>query len=124
MPDEQPGPIARAAFDCTATEAACGSGWIAVTPETMPKSNVPVLAFYRNALGNGRIVRAQWAARFTLPQDQDTDWYEYKDEDDADGGTPFCPEGWYETNEYEDVHWRITDGVTHWQALPSPPVQS
>jgi hypothetical protein len=29
--------------------------------------------------------------------------------------------GWYETNEYEETHWAVSDPVTHWMKLPDPP---
>ena len=31
------------------------------------------------------------------------------------------PEGWYEWNEHEEVHWFVSDEVTHWMPIPPPP---
>lgn len=39
----------------------------------------------------------------------------------SEDGTEYCPAGWYETNECEEVYFRVTDPVTHWMPLPDPP---
>ena len=93
-------------------------GWRHVDEE-MPKSGVPVIALITNPLGKTRRIRAAYAATNTLPLDSEA-------EDDAatyDEATDtyYCSEGWYETNEYEETHWRVEDPVTHWMPLPSPP---
>ena len=33
----------------------------------------------------------------------------------------YCNEGWYETNEFEETHWRIDGAVEAWQPLPDYP---
>lgn len=33
----------------------------------------------------------------------------------------YYQEGWYETNEFEDIHWKVEFEVTHWMSLPKPP---
>lgn len=94
------------------------SKWRDVANE-MPKSGTFVLAAFVNAYGKARVVRAAWAARWTLPADDECgdDWAEYSEDRDE----YFCPEGWYETNDHEDTHWQITDAVTHWMPLPEHP---
>ena len=90
--------------------------WI-LTIEEMPQSGVAVLACYKNKLGNWRIIRAYWVKAKTEESGIDSDIGEYNEATD----TYYDPEGWYETNEYEDVHWAVSDVVTHWQPLPDVP---
>lgn len=91
--------------------------WIPVS-ERLPKSSFPVLAFVTNSHGKTRRLRAHWIAKHTEEMwdgdDMDGDYSEEKD-------TTYTPEGWYETNDYEDTHWFIHDPVTHWMPLPAPP---
>lgn len=90
--------------------------WVPVS-ERLPESSLPVLAFVTNSNGKTRRLRAHWIAKHTDEMwDGDMDG-DYSEETD----TTYTPEGWYETNEYEDTHWRIHDPVTHWMPLPSPP---
>lgn len=35
----------------------------------------------------------------------------------------YCEEGWYETNENEEIHWAVGSLITHWMYLPKPPKQ-
>lgn len=87
--------------------------------ESIPKSGVPVIALVINRLGNTRRIRACYAAPNTL---------ELSPEAEDDGGTYdeekdkyYCSEGWYEMNEYEDTHWKISDPVVAWTDLPELP---
>ena len=96
------------------------SKWIAVT-DTMPKPEQNVLAYYENSYGKNRIVRAYHVPKncmeiidFDYWDDRDLDYDEEKD-------IYYCPEGWYESNEHEEVNWRIDEAVTHWQPMPEPP---
>jgi hypothetical protein len=110
--------IALARVELPQTEAAkMSEGWRRVEDE-MPKSGVPVLAYLVNRLGKGRCIRASYAATKTLELSYDSD-----DEDgvyDEETDTYYCSEGWYESNEYEAIHWKV-DGVTHWMPLPEGP---
>ena len=92
--------------------------WIKCS-DRMPKPNVSVIAFVPAYGGGdkGRVIRAQYASPKTLEQSYDSECGEYDDETD----TYYCAEGWYETNEYEDVHWYVSDRVTHWIPLPDAP---
>lgn len=94
------------------------SDWRRVSDE-MPPDGRTVLAYFTNGLGKGRRIRATYYGARQLPVNDDTDI----DEQDYDEATDtyFCPAGWYETNEYEDVSWRVADPVTHWMPLPDPP---
>jgi hypothetical protein len=94
--------------------------WIPVS-ERLPDPGVPVLVFVPHAYGDSsgsRRLRAQYAAEKTLEQSDDS--IESGIYDSATD-TYWCEPGWYETNEYEGVHWRIQGDVTHWMPLPAAP---
>lgn len=96
--------------------------WIPVS-ERLPEAEHFVIAAYRNELGKWRRVRAFWVPAKTLIADDD-DFGEFGDYDEEQDQY-FCPEGWYEMNEHDEVAWKISDGtVTHWQPLPLPPGDS
>ena len=91
--------------------------WIPVS-EGPPDSGVPVIAFVEKVYGgNTRRLRAQYAAPKTLEQSPECEGGEYDEETDA----YYCKEGWYESNEFEETHWRIEGEVTSWQSLPPAP---
>lgn len=92
--------------------------WVKCSDQ-MPPAGVPVLAFVPSYIGGGksRRIRAHYAPPKTLEQHWECDCGEYDEETDK----YYCEEGWYETNEYEDVHWAVVDDVTHWMPLPEPP---
>lgn len=94
------------------------STWIRCT-EQMPESGVPVIVFVPTCDGRpySRRLRAAYAAPKTLPSDPDSEDGEY----DEDTDEYYCPEGWYEENDFEEPHWRITDPVTHWMPMPEGP---
>lgn len=96
------------------------SAWVKVS-DKLPDTEVPVLALYAGYKGKPKIVRALYARKFTLktyelggfinPEyDEETDEY-------------YCPEGWYEWNEHDEVLWAIDYPVTHWMSLPELPME-
>ena len=91
-------------------------GWVPVG-EQLPESERWVLAFFRYDNGIGRTIRAMYVGPNTLEANESWDECTY----DEGQGVYFCPEGWYEANEYEETHWRVAETVTHWMPLPSPP---
>lgn len=100
-----------------AWEEALKRAWIPTT-ERMPEPNVPVIALVNpNEWGKTFCIRAQYAPAKTLELDFDAEGGEYDEETDK----YYCEEGWYETNEFEDVHWNVHGTVTHWQPLPEIP---
>jgi len=90
--------------------------WIEVK-SNLPKPGVPILAFGLNGYQKRRTLRAFYAPRFTIEDDNEHEAAEYCEEKD----NYFLHEGWYENNEYEEVHWMIDFPVTHWMPLPEPP---
>lgn len=93
--------------------------WTSVS-NSLPDRQQLVLAFYVNSFGKPRIVRAEYATLHTLMLHED-----------SSGGCAcgtcdgeYAAVGWYESNEREEVHWIITEPVTHWMPLPPPPVAS
>ncbi len=90
------------------------------TADEKPKSGVPVIALIVNRLGNTRRIRAEYAMARTLEVDEDNVVEGFGEYDEA-SDSYWCPEGWYETNEYEETHWQVSDPVTHWMPLPELP---
>jgi hypothetical protein len=93
--------------------------WVS-TAERLPEHSVPVLAYFRNYYGMGRVVRATYARPWTLEVEQGAEW-EGCDYDDVEDQY-YCPEGWYEENDGSEALMRVGGEVTHWQPLPAPPV--
>lgn len=83
----------------------------------LPPAGTPVIVFGKNEYGKGRTLRAFYAPRHTIEDDNDYEAAQYCEEKDK----YYLKEGWYESNEFEDVHWRIEFEVTHWMSLPKPP---
>ena len=89
--------------------------WIPVT-ERLPEGPSPVLVYGKNSAGKKRRLRAMYARKFELEayENDDADYLEEADEF-------FAKPGWYENNDFEEVHWLIDFPVTHWQPLPEAP---
>lgn len=88
-----------------------GKGWV-VLPGQLPEPGKPVLL----DIGKTYPIRAMWAAKHTVQAaDDDTDWGEYVEADDM----YYAPEGWYEWNECEDNHWRVSETPRAWRELPT-----
>ena len=96
------------------------SEWIK-TSDRMPKNGVPVIAFVASFEGgkHSRRIRAMYTTkgRLEVHPDHADDFGEY----DEDKDDYFCPEGWYENNCYEEVHFHVANEVTHWMPLPKEP---
>ena len=82
--------------------------WVSVG-ERLPEPGKPVLIAC-----NGRALRAVWMPKHYATE---ADWGEFRGDTDED----YWPEGWYEWNGYDEVHWQTEHEPTHWQPLPQPP---
>ena len=87
--------------------------WVPVS-ERLPEPGEAVLL----DIGMQTPIRALWAAKHTVEtNDDDGEWGEYNEDDDA----YYCPEGWYEWNEYEECHFAVDKGApVAWMKLPLP----
>ena len=87
--------------------------WIDVTV-LLPASGTKVLAW-----DGKNILRAMYAKRFAeeVRPGGEEEATEYSE--GLDGY--FLVAGWYEHNEFDEVHWTIENPVTHWMPLPAPP---
>jgi len=93
-----------------APPTAQAEGWTRL-PGALPEPGMPVLL----DIGKKYPIRAMWAAKHTVQAaDDDTDWGEYVEEDDM----YYAPEGWYEWNQCEENHWRVTETPRAWMQLP------
>ena len=94
------------------------SDWISVK-DRLPESGAIILVHcITEQLKKSIVLRAMWCARFTEEAGWDeNEAGEYCEEKDE----YFVREGWYETNQYEEVHWAVDETVTHWMPLPDPP---
>ena len=91
---------------------ASAASWISVD-ERLPEPGNPVLL----DIGKKYPIRALWAAKNTVRVGTDVDdWGEYDEETDE----YYCPEGWYEWNEHEEVHWAVSETPRAWRELPQP----
>jgi hypothetical protein len=97
--------------------------WRNIATTGLPEPGVAVLVFFVNQHGKDRVIRAAYAAPHSLRLDDEVeggcDCGECLDDDEV-----YCAAGWYETNEFEEVHWKVADAVTHWMPLPPAPTSA
>ena len=82
----------------------------------LPESGHTVLLTIENERGKRQVIRAQYAAKYTLEQSPECDGGDYDEKTD----TYWCEEGWYEWNDSEEIHWRVSDTAIAWALLPQP----
>ena len=94
--------------------------WIPVTTQ-LPESEKRVIAAYKNALGNWRIICAFYALEKTLIDDgAEVEDSVYDEENDCF----YWPAGWYEVIDNWDNYSSISiyqGTVSHWMPLPEAP---
>lgn len=78
----------------------------------------PVLASVRDGR-QSFVLRASYVRRYEVEagESEEEQNVEYRDDDED---TAYCPEGWYEANEYEECHCRLDGEVVAWMPLPRP----
>jgi hypothetical protein len=105
--------IADAAAHPSPPEGMVG-GWTQL-PGQLPEPGMPVLL----DIGKKFPIRAMWAAKHTVEAhyEADPDWTEYDEATDQH----YCPQGWYEWNEHEEVHWAVSATPRAWAQMPPPP---
>lgn len=110
--------VALALAYCRAAPAVAG-GWIAVD-ERLPEPCRAVLLCVESATSGRRyVIRAEHAAPNTMALGDDQEWWEGCTTDEHDD--TYCPEGWYEHNQFDETNWLVTDKAIAWQPLPPPP---
>ena len=95
--------------------------WIYVE-ERRPAPGQPVLVWVdsgRTGDNCGYVLRAQHAGDKTLEMSPECDGGTF----DEETNTYWCEPGWYETNQFEEIHWAITDKVLAWMPLPLKPTR-
>lgn len=120
--------IARAHEENIITEAAERDAaqererWIPIS-DGPPENIRPVLVRARNKRGECFVLRASYAHKRELEIDSD-DYADGFADHDEDNGIDYCPEGWYEWNYTDEVHYCLGHlEITHWRELPAPPEQ-
>ena len=94
--------------------------------ERLPGPNVKVLAYYFNALGNGRTICAVWVPAKSRSDEGDLDADDFL-EYDEEGDKYYWPEGWYEAIEnWDELGWaKVYEGeIVYWQPLPKWPADA
>ena len=82
-----------------------------------PPTQKPVIVvFIEN--GKQRWARAAWVPKFMV---EDTNYEGESDYNEADD-TYYWPEGWYEWNHAEEIHWMLIEDITHWAEIVLPNV--
>jgi Protein of unknown function (DUF551) len=94
------------------------NSWIDASTEK-PKTKLPVIVYGVNEWGKGRTLRACYVPKFSIEEDEQS--FDGDCEFDPAEDKFYWPEGWYEWNEFEDMHWKVTFEVTHWMYLPDAP---
>lgn len=90
--------------------------WIK-TKDSLPEPGVKVIALGKNDYGKARRLRAYFAPRWTIEDNNEYEAGEYSEEKDKF----FLKEGWYECNEHDEINWLVCFPITHWMPLPKLP---
>ena len=96
------------------------NSWIELTKDNHPISGELVLIFGFNEHGKRRTLRAFYAPKFSIKDSTEFEAAEYNKLDDEF----YLKQGWYESNEFEYVHWMVDFKITHYMPMPEPPIQN
>ena len=98
-------------------EQRANNGWICVK-DAMPEKGKEVFAHFQNIKDKPRVIKAFFINRFSVEAEH------FEGDAEYDGhGNAYWPEGWYENNEFEEVHCKVDATITHWMPIPEPPKQ-
>ena len=92
--------------------------WIDPTQQ-LPPPGKKVIAWGLNQFGRARRIVCFHAPAGLVEADSDDDYNAAEYHDDYDMYT--LKEGWYECNEFEEVHWKVEFEVLGWQPFPELP---
>lgn len=95
------------------------SGWFSIA-DCLPESGRCVLAVLRYQEGGQVVIRAMYAPRHTLSEDNYGYGELFDGDYDEDTDTTYWHEGWYECSACE-AYWCLVEEVTHWMPVPSLP---
>ena len=96
--------------------------WIPIS-DGPPENIRPVLVRARNKRGECFVLRASYAHKRELEIDSD-DYADGFADHDEDNDIDYCPDGWYEWNYTDEVHYYLGHlEITHWRELPAPPAE-
>ena len=96
--------------------------WIPIS-DGLPENIRPVLVRARDKRGECFVLRAAYAHKRELEIDSD-DYADGFADHDEDNDIDYCPDGWYESNYTDEVHYYLGHlEITHWRELPAPPAE-
>jgi len=102
------------------TAAQVRERWIPIS-DGLPENIRPVLVRARDKRGECFVLRASYAHKRELEIDSD-DYADGFADHDEDNDIDYCPEGWYEWNYTDEVHYYLGHlEITHWRELPEQP---
>ena len=99
--------------DGQAVQAAVAAGWVNL-PGTLPEPGNPVLL----DIGKKYPIRAMWVPKFS--EEVGSADFDGDEDYDEETDTSYWPEGWYEWNQYEEVHWAVSETPRAWCEMPAP----
>lgn len=95
--------------------------WIR-TIKNKPKKGIPVIGLGLNSNNKIRRIRVKWIPKYYMECDGDNYIGDDRDYDEKTDQF-YWLEGWYEWNEFEDIHWRVDFEILYWTHLPEPPIE-
>lgn len=104
------------------TEVSQPNGWWIPVSEKYPEHGKEVIAFYINEYWMWRRLKAQYLYKWKEESDYDSSGEPYDEYIEEEDKYTYI-EWWYECNEIDDWQYYISEKITHWMPLPTPPNQ-
>ena len=95
------------------------SDWISVE-DRLPYPAMMVLVAWTDNLTNQFVLMAEYSNGKSLPV-MDECLVEGYGNYDEETDELWCPIGWFESNQSDEILWEVSGDVTHWMPLPNPP---